>query len=155
MKRLIFLILIISTLSPGAAIGFIELQGLEPNPAQTSQNVNLVILAGGCDTVSELVSVTVDGQEIDVLTSGARNFFPDCIFPATERVFALGRFSIGEYNVTVRREVRNAFGGPEVEVLGALSLTVETPRPIPSIGPFGTLLLIILLLVFGGIRYAK
>lgn len=145
-----------------ASLAFITDPELEPNPVEAGQAVNVLLTTGVCDGVlggENNPEITVDGQSIDVLIHGIREFNPIwCFFPVVDRIFPIDGLLPGDYTVTVRFQY-DPFGLPvETETLGELPLTVVqglAVQSVPMIGPRGVLITIFIVFFMGVLAWTK
>lgn len=152
MRKFIYAATVIAALFPGVGNAFVELQGLEPNPALVGQDINLLLRSGNCDAVLGLTSVTRVGREIEIVTEGTR-LISTCGLPVVTDILPLGSFPEGEYSVTVQYQF-DSFGGPVTETVGVTSLIIETPQPVP-VGRWWAFFLLILSVLGAGLIFLR
>ena len=157
MKALACCFLILTTLP---AMAFVSAPELDSDSVMAGESVHLLLQTGTCDGVvdGDNPTITVSGQQVDVLVEGLRNFDPSwCFFPTVDHSFPLGGFPAGEYVVTVNYQF-TPFGLPtETEHLGDLSLSVHglQPHAVPAMNWPATTVLVLLTLILGAIACTR
>ncbi len=114
---------------------------IAPATPTTGDIVSVSIHGGGCDAIVArpgYPQVTRNGSQIRVVIYGVRAYDNWCIYPAGTYTMPIGKFTVGDYSLTVDFAYDGYPFGLTTDTLGVIPFSVSgaaPPTPVPSLTP--------------------